>query len=147
MDENEDSGWVKGLPAGWIDGHLAFDRLRRLLLERLNGCDPAPWHDPVNADYWGPHFGQSPDEYTLSEKLSERLISAFQRALSTKRLPASLFNGRSFRELPQSAFGSKSVLRNALFMGPFDLDPFWQTTGSRGAVPAGQFPFRNLRAG
>ncbi|GLV24278.1 hypothetical protein [Sphingobium sp. Cam5-1] len=144
MDENEDSGWVKGLPAGWIDGHLAFDRLRRLLLERLNGCDPAPWHDPVNADYWGPHFGQSPDEYTLSEKLSERLISAFQRALSTKRLPASLFNGRSFRELPQSAFGSKSVLRNALFMGPFDLDPFWPDdwqpwSGAGWAIPLPEF--------
>ena len=144
MDDNGDTGWIKGLPAGWIDGHLAFDRLRRLLLERLNGCDPAPWHYPVNADYWGPHFGRSAADYTLSEKFSERIISAFQCALSTGRLRASLFNGKAFRELPQSAFAIKSVLRNALFMGPFDLDPFWPDdwqpwSGAGWAMPLPEF--------
>lgn len=144
MDDNGDSGWIKGLPAGWIDGHIAFDRLRHLLLERLDGCDPAPWHDPVNAEYWGPHFGQSPEEYTRAEKFSERMIAAFQRALFTGRLRASLFSGGVFRELPRSAFGSKSVLRNALFIGPFDLDPFWpddwqQWSGAGWAMPLPEF--------
>lgn len=144
MDDNGNSGWIKGLPAGWIDGHLAFDRLRRLLLERLDGCDPAPWHDPVNAEYWGPHFGQSPEVYTRAEKFSERMIAAFQQALSTGRLRASLFKGGVFRELPRSAFGSKSILRNALFMGPYDLDPFWPDdwqpwSGTGWAIPQSDF--------
>lgn len=144
MDDNGDSGWIKGLPAGWIDGHLAFGRLRGLLLERLDGCDPAPWHDPVNADFWGPHFGQSPEEYTLAEKFSERLISAFQRALLAGRLRASLFKSGEFRELPRSAFGGKSVVRNALFIGPFDLDPLWPDdwqawSGAGWAIPQSDF--------
>ncbi len=137
-----DSTQIDNLPEGWIDGHCAFDRLRLLLLEQNNESDPAPWFHPVNADYWGPHWGQTPGDYVLNKKLEERLASTFQSALISGRLRASMFDGLELRELPKATFGFKSALQNALFFGAFDLDPLWpddwQTwSGRHWAIAAG----------
>ncbi len=144
MTEQDKSGYIKNLPEGWIDGTVAYARLRKLLIDTVGEGDPAPWHDPVNPEYWGPHMGRTPDEYTRSEKFITRLIATFQNALTSGRLPASIYNGADFRLLPKSAFRSAPKLQNALWSGPFLLDPYWPDEWQRWSGHGWAIPFADF---
>lgn len=144
MDESTDSGWINGLPAGWIDGFDCARRLfARLRTEYASG-DPAPWHSVVNADYWGPYLGKTAEEYALNEKLAERLVATFQRAVCSGYLTPSWFDGSAFKGIPAHAFGIPRVVHKALLNGGFEVDPLWpddwQNWSNHGwAIPKDQF--------
>lgn len=144
MDDNGDSGWIKGLPAGWIDGFICGRRLFARFRTEYSDSDPAPWHNVVNADYWGPHFGKSPEEYALNEKLSARLVAVIQKAVFSRQLNPSWFDGAAFRSIPAHAFGNWRVVHNALLHGQFEVDPLWpdewqQWSNHGWAIPKDQF--------
>lgn len=144
MDDNGDSGWIKGLPAGWIDGFICARRLFARFRMEYADADPAPWHDVVNAEYWGPHLGNSPEEYTLNEKLSERLVAVIQKAVYSGQLSPSWFDGSVFKTIPAHAFDNRRVVHNALLNGGFEVDPLWpddwQHWSNHGwAIPKEQF--------
>lgn len=144
MDDNGDSGWIKGLPAGWIDGFICARRLFARFRTEHADADPAPWHDVVNADYWGPHFGKTPDEYALNEKLSARLVAVIQKAVCSGQLSPSWFDGSVFKSIPAHAFGNWRIVRGALLNGGFEVDPLWpddwQHWSNHGwAIPKEQF--------
>lgn len=144
MDDNGDSGWIKGLPAGWIDGFICARRLFARFRTENEGADPAPWHTVVNADYWGPHLGKTAEEYALSEKLSARLVAAIQKAVFSGQLNPAWFDGAAFRSIPPHAFGNWRILHNALLHGQFEVDPLWpdewqQWSNHGWAIPKDQF--------
>lgn len=144
MDESADSGWIKGLPAGWVDGFICARRLfARLQTEGAN-ADPAPWHNVVNADYWGPHFGKSVEEHVRNEKLIARLVAIIQKAAGSGKLAASWFDGLAFKSIPTQAFAHSRVVYNALLLGGFEVDPLWPDewqpwSGHGWAIPKAQF--------
>lgn len=144
MDDNGDSGWIKGLPAGWIDGFICARRLFARFRTEYSDSDPAPWHNVVNADYWGPHFGKSPEEYALNEKLSARLVAVIQRAVFSGQLSPSWFDGSVFKSIPAYAFSNWRIVHGALLNGGFEVDPLWpddwQHWSNHGwAIPKEQF--------
>lgn len=144
MDENGDSGSIKGLPAGWIDGSICARRLFARLRADYADADPAPWHNVVNPQDWGPHLGKTPEEYTLNEKLNARLVAIFQKAVCSGQLTPSWFDGSGFKSIPAYAFGNSRVVYGALLCGGFEVDPLWpdewQTWSGHGwAIPKNQF--------
>ena len=144
MDESGDSGWIKDLPAGWIDAFVCARRLFARLRTECANVDPAPWRTVENPEYWGPQLGKTPEEYVFNEKLEARLVAAFQRAVISRQLTPSWFDGSAFECIPPHAFGSRSFLRNALLYGGFEVDPLWpdewQAWSGRGwALPKDQF--------
>lgn len=144
MDESADSGWIKGLPAGWVDGFICARRLFARLQTESANADPAPWHNVVNADYWGPHIGKSAEEYVRTEKLSARLVAIIQRAVGSGKLAASWFDGLAFKSIPAQAFANTRVVHNALLLGGFEVDPLWPDewqpwSGHGWAIPKAQF--------
>lgn len=144
MGDKGDSGWIKGLPADWIDGFICARRLfARFRMEHAD-ADPAPWHTVVNADYWGPHFAKTPDDYALNEKLSARLVAVIQKAVFSGQLSPSWFDGAAFRGIPAQAFGNGRIVHNAVLNGGFEVDPLWpdewQHWNNHGwAIPKEQF--------
>ncbi|MBT2185556.1 hypothetical protein [Sphingobium nicotianae] len=124
-EDLSDAGWLKGLPAGWIDGFICARHLFRRLKAEYGDGDPAPWHDVINADYWGPHFGDPPEDYASKQKLSVRIVATIQRALLSGQLAASWFDGSDFRSIPMPAAQNTSALHNALLHGTFEIDPLW----------------------
>lgn len=125
MDDSGDSGFIKGLPAGWVDGPTCARRLAARFTTECADADPAPWHDVVNSNYWGPHFGNTPEEYALNEKLSERLVAIFQKAVVSGELTPSWFDGSAFNSIPAHAFGNRRIVHGALMYGRFEVDPLW----------------------
>ena len=93
-------GYVKGLPEGWIDCHVAFRPLRDRIIEALSGEEPAPWLASKSDAFWG---GISSDQVD-GIKLGWRVSASVQKALLKGALNASLFNGEAFKELPKQAF-------------------------------------------
>lgn len=144
MDESTDSGRIKGLPAGWIDGFVCARRLLAGLRTEYANADPAPWYTVVNPDYWGLHFGKSPEEYVLNEKLAARLVATFQRAVISGELVPSWFDGSAFKRIPPHAFGNSRIVNGALVYGGFEVDPLWPDewqvwSGHGWAIPKDQF--------
>jgi hypothetical protein len=144
MDENRDSGWIKGLPADWVDAFICARRLFARFKTELAEADPAPWQSVVNADYWGPHFGKTPEEHALNEKRSARLVAVIQKAVCSGQLSPSWFDGSVFRSVPPYAFRNWHVVRNALLYGQFEVDPLWPDewqhwTNQGWAIPKDQF--------
>ena len=144
MNESADSGWIKGLPAGWVDGFICARRLFVRLQADSANADPAPWHNVVNAEYWGPHFGKTAEEHVRTEKLSARLVALIQRAVATGKLAASWFDGQSFKSIPAQAFANSRVVHNALLDGGFEVDPLWPDewqpwSGHGWAIPKARF--------
>ena len=117
MDDNRDSGWIQGLSAGWIDGFICARRLFARFRAEYSDADPAPWHNVVDADYWGPYLRKSPEEYAFNEKLSARLVAVIQKAVFTGQLNPSWFDGAAFRSIPAHAFGNWRIVHNALVNG------------------------------
>lgn len=124
-EDLSDAGWLKGLPAGWIDGFICARRLSRRLKAEYGDSDPAPWHEVIKADYWGPHFGDTPEDYASKQKFSVRIVATMQRALLSGQLAASWFDGSDFRSIPAPAAQNTSALHNALLHGTFEIDPLW----------------------
>lgn len=144
MDDNGDSGWIKGLPTGWIDGVICARRLFASFRAEFADADPAPWHNVLNANYWGPNSGKTPEEYTLNEKLSARLVAVIQKAVFSRQLSPSWFDGSAFKSIPAHAFGDWRIVQNALLNGGFEVDPLWpdewQHWSNHGwAIPKDQF--------
>lgn len=143
MSESEDAGWIDGLPVGWIAASTCARRLFARLRER-GETDPAPWHEVLNADYWGPYWGKSPEDYVLDAKLQARLIAMVQKAVASRQLTPTWFNGKHFKEIPASAFTSARIIRSALMDGRFDADPLWpdewqEWNDQHWAIPEEQF--------
>lgn len=144
MDELQDNGWIIGLPAGWVCAKIATVRYYRLLQDRAAGEDLAPWLEVPHADKSGPIFGLSPQQFTASAKLNERVSATFQRALLNGDLCASMFDGSSFKALPKAAFTNLSVVANGLTFGVLEIDPlwpdeWWPNNGHGWAFPKAQF--------
>ncbi|WP_443478115.1 hypothetical protein ACLIMP_06270 [Novosphingobium aerophilum] len=124
-DDLNDAGWLKGLPAGWIDGFICARRLSRRLKAEYGDGDPAPWHEVINADYWGPYFGDPPEDYAAKQKLSVRIVATMQRAALSGQVTPLWFDGSNFREIPALAFCNTGAFHNALLHGTFEIDPLW----------------------
>ena len=144
MDGFGDSGWIRKLPEGWIDGFTCARRLLAWFGTEYANADPAPWHDAVNAAYWGPHFGKTPAEYALNEKLSARLVATIQKAVCSGQLAPSWFDGSAFKSIPAHAFSNWRIVHGALLHGRFEVDPLWpddwQHWSNHGwAIPKEQF--------
>lgn len=125
MDDSGDSGFTEGLPDGWVVGPICGRRLAARIKAEYADSDPAPWHNVVNADYWGPHFGTAPDEYAFNEKMSARLVATFQKAVISGQLTPSWFDGSALKSIPAHAFGNWPVVRGAMMHGRFEVDPLW----------------------
>lgn len=139
-----DAGWLNGLPTGWIDGFICARRVSRRLKAEYADSDPAPWHKVVSADYWGPHFGDPPEDYSAKQKLSVCIVATMQRAVLSEQLIPSWFDGANFREIPTLAFYNTGAFHNALLHGTFEIDPLWADewqpwNGQGWAIPKDQF--------
>lgn len=144
MDHNGDSGWIKDLPAGWIEGRVAGQRLRALLESHLAADDLAPWLGEFCVAEYQRVIGGTEAEARHSIKLEDHLSAVFQRAILTGAFSASAFDGHHFKALPKAAFAHLSVTRNALQLGPMDLDPLWPAewwpwSSKHWAVPKAEF--------
>lgn len=124
-DELSDAGWLKGLPGGWIEGQICVRRLFQRFKIELGDGDPAPWLEISDAEDLGRTWGQSAADYTYNQKINERVVAIFQRAICTGELVASWFDGVSFREIPTSAFQRRAIAYRAVFDGRVEVDPSW----------------------
>lgn len=144
MELFEDSGWIKGLPDGWVDGLICARRLYALLKVQYADADPAPWHEVINAEYWGPYGGDRPEEYTIRQKLTARLVATFQRAMFANELSPAFFDGSNFHAIPAAAFLRDKIVEGGLRDGGLEIDPLWpddwQLWANHGwAIPKPQF--------
>ncbi len=124
-EQLSDTGWLKGLPGGWVEGQICARRLFQRFKIELNDDDPAPWVEIGDAEDLGKTWGQSAAEYTYNQKMNERVVAIFQRAICTGELGASWFDGVSFREIPRSAFQRRGIAYRAIFDGRVEVDPSW----------------------
>jgi hypothetical protein len=146
MSEDSDAGWLKGLPSGWIDGFVCGRRLFERLKSEYATDDPAPWHEVINPDYWGPQLGKTSAEHVLYQKLVARLVATFQRAIFAGTVSPSWFNGSEFKRIPAHAFGERSITERALSYGELEVDPMWPDewqawSGHGWAIHKEQFEF------
>lgn len=144
MDDLPDAGFIEGLPVGWVDCKVAAIRFWGCLEDRLAGCDPAPWHQPENAEDSANTFGHDVGPYILKEKMNERVASAFQRDILNGLLRPSIFDGNTLIEIPRCAFMSAYTVRASLTLGRLSVDPlwpdeWWRCNGRSWAIPKVQF--------
>ena len=144
MVESEFASWVKDLPTGWIDAYVCARRLFAALKDECANADPAPWKIVQSPEYWGPQLGKTSDEHVFDEKLSERVVAAFQSAIVSSQLVPSWFDGSAFRCIPSCAFDNRGQLYAALLQGQFEIDPLWpdewqKWSGCAWAFPSDQF--------
>lgn len=107
-----------------MTGSFARRLSRRLKAEYGEG-DPAQWHEVINTVYWGPYFGDPPEDYAARQKLSVRIVATMQRAVLSGQIVPSWFDGSNFREIPLLAFYNTGAFHNALLHGTFEIDPLW----------------------
>lgn len=144
VEELNDRGTIAGLPHGWIDGKVAVIRFCRLLEERLNTSDLAPWMEAPNVDQHCRLWGGSEQEAVHSIRLNEHAVAVLHRAFLTGKLSASLFDGRAFKALPKAAFIHLCPARNAMQFGVMEFDPLWPDewwlwNSKNWAVPKAEF--------
>jgi len=144
MSEDSDAGWLKGLPSGWIDGFVCGRRLFERLRSEYAVDDPAPWHEVIDPDYWGPQLGKTSTEHVLYQKLVARLVATVQKAIFADTLSPSWFNGSELKRIPAHAFGEWSIVEQALSFGGLEVDPLWPDewqawSGHGWAIPKDQF--------
>lgn len=143
MGELSDCGWI-GLPAGWIEGRVAGRRLRARLEDQLAQDEIAPWLGELRVDEYRRVTGCTEAEAHHSIKLEDHLSAVFQRAILTGAFSAFAFDGYDLKALPKAAFAHLSETRNALQLGPIDLDPLWPAewwpwSSKHWAVPKAEF--------
>lgn len=143
-DDLPDWGHNVGLPAGYVDCHVAVVRYCRALAKNAQGQDLAPWVNVTDAAENAALFDRSPEEYIANAKRNARATAAFQRAFLTGSLVAHVFDGRALRELPKAALTNTSVVETGLRLGLIEIDPLWPDdwrpwSGHGWVVPKAQF--------